>query len=303
MNKIAILIPVFNRLDYTIECLNILRQKKESAFFTLNKIDIIVIDDASTDGTNEYLKTYYPEIILLQGTGNLWWSGSMNLGVKHALYALGCDFVLTWENDITPQSDYFDNLQVILNDWTKDTLVCSKIMVKDCPGKIFSVGGIFNSSTGKKYLIGAGELDGKDYEKSFEVDWFCGQGILIHKIVFEKIGFFDEKRFPQYHGDSDFALRAKKQGFRNIVFPSLVIWNDTSTTGISHIKNKTFKQMLLSIFSIRSNYNILKDVQFYNRHSTKTIAYWQLVIKYSKYIGGFFKWKFLGLFNIFKTTT
>jgi GT2 family glycosyltransferase len=300
MEKIAILIPVFNRLEYTKECLDILKQQESTSFFKNNEIRIIVSDDASTDGTAEFIRTRYPEIIVLQGNGNLWWSGCMNLGINYALQNLGSDFVLFWENDITPDNQYFENLQSIITHWQKGTLVCSKIKIKSQPDKIFAMGGIFNFHTGFKKLVGTGDFDGPEYNKIFEADWFCGQGILIHKSIFEKVGLLDEKIFPQYHGDSDFALRAKKAGFRNLIFPDLVVWNDTDTTGIGHIENKTLRQFGQSLVSIRSNYGLSKDIKFYNRHVTNLLAYRYLILKYVTYIGGYFKWKFLGLFNIKK---
>ncbi len=106
----------------------------------------------------------------------------------------------------------------------------------------------------------------------------------------------DEKSFPQYHGDSDFTFRAKKIGYKIIVNPVLKIYNDTLHSGIRH--NESSKRLMQSLFSIKSNYNISKDYLFYKKHSESTIAYSVLINKYFKYIGGFIKWKLLGLIDI-----
>lgn len=294
---IAILVPVFNRLDQTRNCLKILADQNKSAFFSNNDIFTIIADDGSTDGTSDYVKANYPEIIVLHGNGNLWWSGSMNLGIKYALDKLACDFILLWENDIMPLPNYFNNLQSILTERNENQIICSKIYYKVNAAVIFAMGGIFNSRTGYKKLIGRQENDAEEFQQAKVVDWFCGQGILIHKTVFEKIGYFDEKNFPQYHGDADFALRAKKAGFINIVYPQLKITNDTSTTGISHKKDKNLGQLLASLTSIRSNTNVIKDIKFYNRHTTNIFAYRALIKKYFVYIGSHVKWKVLGLFK------
>jgi len=298
MNNVALLIPVFNRLDYTKSCLNELKHHENTRFFKENTVYIIVIDDGSTDGTADWITTHFPKVIIVQGTGDLWWSGSMNLGINHALNNLNCEFVFFWENDIIPDTGYFDNLQHILENWEEGTIVCSKIVYRIRPDIIFAMGGIFNFNTGKKKLIGRGEKDSAKYNKIIEADWFCGQGILFHKSVFEKVGYFNEKDFPQYHGDSDFALRAKKAGFKNLVYPELRLLNDTATTGISHISNKTFKQFFQSFISIRSNTNLLKDIKFYRHHTTNIFAFRYLLYTYFLYTAGFIKWKFLGLFGI-----
>lgn len=299
-HTITILIPVFNRLEQTKECLKILQEQKNTDFFTQNKIFIIIADDGSTDGTEDFIHSNYPDAIVLKGNGNLWWSGSMNIAIKYAIKVLNCDFVLLWENDITPFTGYFDNLQMLLNKRQEKDIICSKIYYQINSNKIFAMGGIFNPRTGYKKLIGRQEDDSEEYQTVKDVDWFCGQGILIPKSVFSTIGYFDEKHFPQYHGDSDFAFRAKKAGFRNLVYPELKITNDTSTTGISHLKNKTFKQLIISLYSVRSNTNIFKNIRFYNRHATSIKAYIPLIKSYYKYIGGFIKWKSLALFGIHK---
>jgi GT2 family glycosyltransferase len=298
MRKIAFVIPVHNRLKYTMECLNILNEEKSTSFFTNNNISIIVTDDGSTDGTSEWIKANYPEVIVLKGTGDLWYSGSLNLGIKHALQILKCDFVMVWENDIYPVDNYFSNLQDILENWDSQSLICSKLYYKIRPDIIFGMGGTFNSRTGFRNLIGRMEPDSPKYERVMEVDWFLGQGVLIHRDIIEKVGYFDEKNFPQYHADIDYSLRAKNAGYHNIVYPNLKLLNDTETTGISHLKNKTVKQFFESLVSIRSNTNIVKDFIFNKIHATSFIAYFFIVKKYLVYTGSFIKWKVLGCFGI-----
>ncbi|MBN1183341.1 MAG: glycosyltransferase family 2 protein [Bacteroidales bacterium] len=298
MKKVAVVFPVHNRLSCTKECLTKLRQQKKTSFYTKNEIFTIVVDDGSTDGTSDYIRLEHPEVIVLQGNGHLWWSGSMNLCIRFAFNELNTEFILLWENDIIPINDYFDNLQSILEKWDHQTIICSKIYYKIRPYIIFGAGGTFNPHNGFRSLIGRQEVDGPKYNKITEVDWFLGQGDLIHRDVFDKIGLFDEINFPQYFGDMDFALRAKKAGFHNIVYPNLQLLNDTETTGISHIENKTIKQFIESLFSIKSNTNLVKDLKFNKIHTTSILAYKYIFKKYAIYTASFIKWKVLGWFGI-----
>jgi GT2 family glycosyltransferase len=300
MYKIAFVIPVFNRLKYTKECLDILNNQRNTVFFKENDISIIVSNDGSTDGTTEWIRDNHPNVIVLQGNGNLWYSGSMNLGIHYALERLGCDFIMVWENDIYPINNYFDNLQEILNNWDKKTLICSKLYYKVQPDIIFGMGGTFDRITGKKTLIGRTKKDGPEYQQIIKVDWFLGQGVLIHKDILARVGLFDEVNFPQYHADVDYSLRAMNAGYKNIVYPNLQLLNDTEMTGISHIRNKTFKQFFISLGSIRSNTNIFKDIKFYRIHTTSYKAYFELFKRYIIYTGSFLKWKFLGYLGIRK---
>ena len=74
-----IVIPVYNRLQYTLACLRCLRAQ------TYQRLHLIVVDGGSTDGTLEVLKNEHSDVTLLQGKGELWWGGAMRLGVEHVL--------------------------------------------------------------------------------------------------------------------------------------------------------------------------------------------------------------------------
>lgn len=300
MNDIAFIIPVHNRLEYNQECLRILAGQKESSFFKKNKIAIIVVDDGSTDGTGDWIKKNYPEVIVLQGDGNLWYSGSINLGIKYALTKLNCDFVQIWENDIIPADGYFDHMQSIMENSNINTLLSSKLVYKNQPEIIHSMGGIFDPRTGKKVLIARNQEDGPGYQEPLEIDWFSGQQVLIHKSVFEKVGFFDQINFPQYHADIDFSLRVRMAGFKIMMYPSLRLLNDTEATGINYNPDPTLRQFIQSLFSLRSNTNIRRNIKFWRKHTTSIIAYKNLLMVYIVHIGNFVRWKVLGWFGIKK---
>jgi GT2 family glycosyltransferase len=298
MTSIGFVIPVHNRLPYTQECLGILNEQKGTSLFTKNKIHIIVTDDGSTDGTGDWISKNYPEVIVLKGNGNLWYSGSMNVGMRYAFEKLNCDYIMVWENDIYPVNNYFENLQKIIENWDGKTVICSKLYYKIRPDVIFGIGGTYDSKTGARSLIGRQETDGPQYDKIMEVDWFLGQGVLIHRDIVKVVGYFDDVRFPQYHADIDYGVRMKEAGFHNLVYPDLQLLNDTATTGISHIKNKSFGQFFDSLVSIKSNTNFRKDIQFHRKHATSIKAWKYIIKKYGVYTASFLKWKILGWFGI-----
>lgn len=295
MLSLAIVYPVFNGLPYT--------QNGLHSLFFLQKIDtqnakihVVIVDDGSTDGTYEWIKNNYPQVHLLKGNGNLWWSGGINIAVRYAIDQLKCDYIVWWNNDILATSDYFSILITILKYDDKKTIIGSKIYHAHLENTIWSMGGLFDPKSGRKSMIGSAEIDSQMYEEITECDWLPGMGTITHKSVYERIGMLDAKNFPQYHGDSDFTFRAKKVGYKIIVNPALKIFNDTLHSGLRH--NESSKRLIQSLFSIKSNYNIRKDYLFYKKHSESTVAYSILLIKYSKYIGGFFKWKLLGIIGI-----
>ena len=160
------------------------------------------------------------------------------------------------------------------------------------------MGGKFNPSNGRRHMYGEQEEDSDAYHEPIEVDWFPGMGTLVHRNVYEKIGSLDEKNFPQYHGDSDYTFRAKKAGFRLVAFPQLIIYNDNTNTGLKHGGNAG--GLIKSLTSIKSNYNLKKDIVFYRKHTNSPLAYFLLFNKYFRYTGGFYKWKILNALGIKK---
>ena len=77
---IHVIIPVFNRLNYTIKCLYSLKNQKN-----YGDLKIIIVDDGSTDGTSQYLENNFPEITVLDGSGFLFWGGAVSLGVEYVI--------------------------------------------------------------------------------------------------------------------------------------------------------------------------------------------------------------------------
>lgn len=297
MIKLSIVFPVFNAIEYTKRCLGYLKETLLCVDPERLKVDVVVVDDGSSDGTTAWIQVNYPEVVVCQGDGNLWWSGGVNMGVHHAIDELRADYILLWNNDIRPAADYFIRLSEILDSNPHDNIILSTVFIENKTEQIiFSMGGNFNPITGKHALIGIG----KDYKTfvppALKINWFPGMGTTIHKFVFEKIGYFDTKNFPHYKGDADFALRASSSGYKLTLYASLTIWNDRENTGYSN--DKSWRIFFQSLISMKTNTNIYRDILFYHRHGKSILVYRELFKKYYRHIGGFIKWKILGLFGL-----
>lgn len=293
--KIGILIPVHNGLDFTSKCLKGLYERIEQKTLLRAEFHIIVIDDGSNDGTGEWIKSNYPQTIVLQGDGNLWWSGGINEGTRYAIDKMNCDYLLWWNNDITPSPDYFGNLESLLVNESPE-VAGSKIYYAHDPKLVWSMGGIFDSRNGKKFMTGMNQQDSEEFNTVHKADWLPGMGTILNRSVIDKIGLLDSKNFPQYHGDSEFTLRAKLSGYNINVYPQLKIWNDKSNSGLLH--GGRLKLLFRSLTDIKSNYHFGKDLLFYRMYASSIQAYQTLIIKYCLYVGGFIKWKILSLFGI-----
>ena len=112
---ISIIIPVYNRLEVTIDGLQKLTASLKEHNLSIKShfnYEIIVVDDGSTDGTSKWIIENYPSINILKGDGNLWWSGAINLGVKYSIETLDSEHVILWNNDIFPQNNFFKQVEI-----------------------------------------------------------------------------------------------------------------------------------------------------------------------------------------------
>ena len=92
--KVVIVTPVHNRRRETLQCL---RSIARSALDGIH-LHIIVVDDGSTDGTSEALAEEYPDVQIIKGDGNLWYTAGTNRGLAAALEHEP-DYVLAINND------------------------------------------------------------------------------------------------------------------------------------------------------------------------------------------------------------
>lgn len=273
MPKIAIIIPVFNRIGYTIQCLESLKKIKYPHY------SIIIIDDGSTDMTWETITEIYPYVIMIKGDGNLWWSKATNIGVMKAT-EYGFDYVLFLNNDDEVDKDILTHLSCCAQE-NSNSIVAAKVRDYYLPDNIVFAGGYVDWKNRGIYRIGEGEIDKGQYDQRRDIEWIPGAGTFVNIRFFKKIGFIDDNTFPQYGADIDFTLRAKKAGYRIILEPKAVIWKKLEATGIFSPQNKMpFRMLYDALVSTRSPMNIKLQVTFLWRHCPKKYFLKQLSSKY-----------------------
>lgn len=223
--RIFIVIAAHNRKDYTLECLRLLSNQ------TLNDFEVVLVDDGSTDGTYADVQSEYPQVHVIRGTGNWWWTHSMNEGFKYAVRN-NADIVITLNNDTQFESDLVQQLVGMHNQFPQALIGCINTVKKGEEYIFFS---------GVKHIVWWKAKEYK-YHSSFQKydsgltgnhPSMClnGRGTLIPVSVFKKIGYFDETHFPQYASDYDFSLRTLKAGFQVLISWDIKIQSILETTG------------------------------------------------------------------------
>ncbi|MFO0955411.1 MAG: glycosyltransferase family 2 protein [Candidatus Saccharibacteria bacterium] len=248
--------PVFNRKVHTLKYLASLGSQ------TYKNFRVVIVDDASTDGTKEAIQDQYPNAILLEGDGNQWWSGGTNLGVKKALEDKA-DYILTVNDDLEVESDYIESIVKDAKAHPK-SLIGSIVLDKKNPLHVWYFGADFDQKTGvMKHISGLR----KDFTKITKTEWLTGMGVLIPAEVFQKVGVFNSKDFPQYFGDVELSLRAKEAGYRLLVSPRCAVISDVESNWVSKSLQKPRMSFWYQLFfTIRSPYHLSSRVKFYKNY-------------------------------------
>jgi GT2 family glycosyltransferase len=229
--KIFVVIPVHNRKDFTQDCLLSLRQQSKQV------AQIIVVDDGSTDGTSEMIRQEFPGVVLLHGSGSLWWTGAINKGIRYALDTCDRDdHILVLNDDLVVPSNYVAALANVASDFP-NALVGSVVSDIDNKDMILSGGITINWTTAKHTNRNVGRrLSSFPGGFHTEVSILTGRGVLIPSKVFREIGLYDDQHFLQC-GDTELPVRAASAGYRLIVSYDVIV--SSYPADKDHINGKT----------------------------------------------------------------
>lgn len=218
--KLSIVIVSWNVQEDLSRCLRSIEENPPNSEF-----EVIVVDNASTDGTVETIKKDFPEVKLISNSNNRGFAVANNQGM---LQAKG-EYILLLNPDTIVHKDALKAMVNFL-DSTSSTGLCScRILNND--GSIQpnvrhfpSFGAMFHRYTVLKHL-GLLKRTRKYYKmKSFsydryaEVDQLTGSVLMIKKDVLEKVGNMDENFFF-YFEETDLCRRIQQAGFKNCFIP------------------------------------------------------------------------------------
>ena len=273
--KICVVIPTYNRLNFVVGCVKSLRKQ------TVNGFEIVVVDNGSTDGTSEVIPKSFPEVPLLKGHDNLWWSGAVNLGIKYALKK-SFEYILLLDNDTEVMPDYIEKMIY----WAEQnpTALFSSMVYDISTGEPFYVGARMDWRQGKEEPL-INKIPKDKFHGLIEVTHLPGRGLWIPAIVFDKLGLFDAKSFPQCGADHDFTIHAAKAGFPLFCNCDAKLYGYTKeVTGADYTKKFSFKNYYKHLTAINGGANIIVIWRYAMRNCPRRYRF-QYIIK--RLIGAF----------------
>ena len=218
--SISVIIPSYNGLDLLLENLPYTIKSLE----TLDKSEIIIIDDGSTDDTFTLLNETYPEIRILRNSENLGFIPSVNKGLKNST----SDLVFLLNNDIKPDKDYITSSLKYFDQ--EDTFGVMGI-IKDEVSKYVLEGIKYPeiSLSGLKYKdIRDKEIEG--LSGNILTFYLCGGNAIIDRRKIIELKGLSEIYEPFYLEDVDLSIRAWLAGWKSYFNPEAVCYHKHSAT-------------------------------------------------------------------------
>lgn len=286
---VSIIVPTYNLKDIFLECLQTI--VNQDYIHT----EIIVVDNASTDGTSEMVKKQFPRVILIRNTKNLGSTGGMNTGLKKAKG----EYLWFIDHDNILNRNMLSQMVKLAESDPHIGIAVPKIYYWEKKDIIWAAGTSVNMITGINIA-----REGKDvgqYEKIEEVD-IAPANFLVRREVIDKVGFYDDIFFVCYE-DSDFCARVRKAGYKIMYTPKAVCYHkfpflDQKTSKKRWLSRAYFAARNKIIFMRKDSPFFLLFVMLYPAwfliYTYQAIRYFNFSALWNFYRGMFdgFKWAF-----------
>lgn len=220
--KVILVAPVYNRCKTTLQALKSLEKIDTKGL----DVQIIIVDDGSTDGTGEAIKKNHPEVQVLNGDGTLHYAAGTNRGIMAALVN-DPDFILTMNDDAIYHDQFLQRLVKTAEENPK-SVVGSLLLLWNEPQKVFQVDFKWRTFSGgwkQPHNLTAFDFP----KKAFEVEGLAGNCVLFPVVAIRECGLMDEEKFPHGWGDIQYVTRMKRMGYKLLVEPKSYVWCEPNT--------------------------------------------------------------------------
>jgi GT2 family glycosyltransferase len=215
----SVIIPNFNGSHLLPTCLDSLRRQ------TFSDFEVVVVDNASTDGSQDLLTSAYPEVKVIGLPCNLIFAGAVNEGIRRTASPM----VVLLNNDTEADERWLQELALAFQQRQEYSWFACKMLLFDRRNIVNSAGDFYGTD-GVPGNRGAWEEDTGQYDQPEEVFGACGGAAVYRRSLFADIGLFDEE-LVAYLEDVDLNFRARLAGHRCYYVPTARVYHRQSATG------------------------------------------------------------------------
>jgi GT2 family glycosyltransferase len=283
---LSIIIVNYNTKD-------LLKQTVDSVLNTTSKIsyELIVVDNASRDGSTQMIKETYKEVILIENEDNLGFSKGNNIGIKRA----SGKYVLLLNSDTVVLDNCLQECFKYMEKNADIGALGCKVVLKNGELDHACKRGFPTPEASLYYLLKLDRMFPKSkkfgmYDLKYlsvddinDVDSLIGAFMMVRHEVIDKIGMLDENFF-MYGEDIDWCFRIKEAGYRNVYYPR---------AGIIHYKGESSKKRrYMTIYEFHRAMYLFYNKHYYNKYN--------FVVRWLVYSGITIKLGFALLINLMR---
>jgi GT2 family glycosyltransferase len=215
----SIIIPNWNGIQHLPVCLDALRTQ------TYRPLEVILVDNASTDGSQQLVVDRYPEVRLLALQRNLGLTGGNNVGFR----AAEGEVLISLNNDTEADPAFVEALVTALAEHPEAGMAAAKMLLFARRNVIHSAGDGYGLD-GIPFNRGVWQQDEGQFDRPGWIFGGCGGAVAYRRALLDDVGQFDESFF-MYCEDVDLNWRAQLAGWRCWYAPEASVYHKLSATG------------------------------------------------------------------------
>jgi GT2 family glycosyltransferase len=261
---VYIIIVNWNGWQNTCNCLTSLESVSYPNF------EILIIDNGSTDGSTERIKSSFPHVRIIELQENLGFSGGNNQGILYALNK-GADYVLLLNNDVIVDPSFLISMVELFEQNSDIGAVNPKIYYLNHAKEkvLWGAGGKTNLWLAASGNRGQDEVDRGQFDEPTEVDFVTGCCMLMSREALILTGLFDQAYFI-YYDDVDWSFRLQRRGLTTYYTPHAKIWHAVSAANMTIESGRGTLKPTVHFLTAR---NHLWLVRRYSNYAQKLTAY------------------------------
>ena len=205
-SRVAVVVVNYNGRHHLDYCLPSILSTAYEAY------EVIVVDNASTDGSAELVRSRFPRARLLASPTNRGWAGGNNLGIRQALTD-GCSYVVLQNNDTLVDPRWLGAAVAVMDPNPRLGILGFRVLNE------------YRADEDTDRTVFQSAMDAWREPRLSATAHVSGCAMFVRARLFEELGLFDERYFYSFE-DIEFCLRARRAGHRILLVPQALAYHE-----------------------------------------------------------------------------